>query len=871
MITFKETPQFLSPSESFKLRKNIQEVEDDLRFFFAWKPSKSNANTLPNWLDKKLKKFPYLQKHTKNFLSFLHTQTSTFNGTQQSLYDILISCVITDWIMAALQKYEKQYRIKEFRTVLHPQTTEKDSPNNFILESKAYFDWLFPNLSDSIKMSNLRRKPLHSYYNDTDDNSFLPRTLDMEFLQAITVLYNNYLRKGDLRYMLSPACFLPLMKQHPYFVYSLEKYFGYYQTHCKRNDFSLSTCDELIRSLYDDYDYSPHIYNYLQAFYRSVCVSYTDLLSYYEDFSIVCKKNQLRYDDFDLYDNLQTAHQDFSTSYENLLAYYNDFPVVCEDLPTSYDDITDLYEALQTETSYDLKDATRDYYYSLFQLVQLLREWLRLFSNRYYSFAFQDEGNSNSLLRFQNADDAVAIDPLIYNCFTTKERLKHYRFAVNLLKKRGHSLSPDLDKQLYYSFFCTSYDEDRYKILCSLKKQLHKNDIPTNISKLFYLCFSTLEFVENPQFSALRQFRELVCSPEITRRLAYTLNEASLKKVSSDSNKDTDTNLHVYLQKLQTALESAKRSHQYDDIFCTLSALFSDSKSFKIPPIPSKLMDNKTLNKEISKYRKQAQAARKELPSAVASFVAALNDFTADALELSLEHKKQRHSYGYTHPFWFQCEPHALDMLEGDPPSVPILFEPNDYVTGPCTKMFFTRLHRIIWPKASSDPNTSYSTADYFIGAFVTAHLLEQQMVSAPSPALDEVYFPGDSFLDEDEESEVTNLWLWAQNFLKTAQSSPQYVDNYEGHAAQVPHKLPLKMSGTDFPLLTHTIQWFYPEDTLTNLMYDILLSTEDKLLDSCWFLLPSDQLISRAEDHLSKGADYWNSIRQNQDPFAND
>ena len=42
------------------------------------------------------------------------------------------------------------------------------------------------------------------------------------------------------------------------------------------------------------------------------------------------------------------------------------------------------------------------------------------------------------------------------------------------------------------------------------------------------------------------------------------------------------------------------------------------------------------------------------------------------------------------------------------------------------------------------------------------------------------------------------------------------------------------------------------------------------KDLDSCWFLLPSDQLISRAEDHLSKGADYWNSIRQNQDPFAN-
>ncbi len=157
-------------------------------------------------------------------------------------------------------------------------------------------------------------------------------------------------------------------------------------------------------------------------------------------------------------------------------------------------------------------------------------------------------------------------------------------------------------------------------------------------------------------------------------------------------------------------------------------------------------MDNKTLNKEISKYRKQAQAARKELPSAVASFVAALNDFTADALELSLEHKKQRHSYGYTHPFWFQCEPHALDMLEGDPPSVPILFEPNDYVTGPCTKMFlpvfivsFGQRHLLIQTHLTP-PRTISSVL------FVTAHLLEQQMVSAPSPALDEVYFPGDSF-----------------------------------------------------------------------------------------------------------------------------
>ena len=70
MITFKETPQFLSPSESFKLRKNIQEVEDDLRFFFAWKPSKSNAKTLPNWLDKKTKKISVSAETYKKFPIF---------------------------------------------------------------------------------------------------------------------------------------------------------------------------------------------------------------------------------------------------------------------------------------------------------------------------------------------------------------------------------------------------------------------------------------------------------------------------------------------------------------------------------------------------------------------------------------------------------------------------------------------------------------------------------------------------------------------------------------------------------------------------------------------------------------------------------
>ena len=79
-------------------------------------------------------------------------------------------------------------------------------------------------------MSNLRREPLHIYYKDAKDGSLLPRTLDTEFMQAITVLYHRYVRTPDMRYLLRPAAFLPLMDGHPYFMYSVEKYWGYYQT-----------------------------------------------------------------------------------------------------------------------------------------------------------------------------------------------------------------------------------------------------------------------------------------------------------------------------------------------------------------------------------------------------------------------------------------------------------------------------------------------------------------------------------------------------------------------------------------------------------------------------------------------------------------
>ena len=65
----------------------------------------------------------------------------------------------------------------------------------------------------------------------------------------------------------------------------------------------------------------------------------------------------------------------------------------------------------------------------------------------------------------------------------------------------------------------------------------------------------------------------------------------------------------------------------------------------------------------------------------------------------------------------------------------PLLFEPNDFVSGPCTRMFFTLLHRQLFPsclsrkygEAPDDPSDKdRCIADYYLGSCAVARILEQ-------------------------------------------------------------------------------------------------------------------------------------------------
>ena len=134
---FKEAkPKRLEPAQSFRERLHISEVESDLRAYFSW----NKAESLPKWLDLKLKEYPHIRKHAFGFLHCLQNTESVIDGKSRSLYDILIDCIITDLLMTALQRFEAQYRWNEYADK-SLRTKESAVPT---VKPDSYLRWIFP-------------------------------------------------------------------------------------------------------------------------------------------------------------------------------------------------------------------------------------------------------------------------------------------------------------------------------------------------------------------------------------------------------------------------------------------------------------------------------------------------------------------------------------------------------------------------------------------------------------------------------------------------------------------------------------------------------------------------------------------------------
>lgn len=675
--------EVLEPSESFRERKKISEVEADLRAYFAWEKGKP----LPGWIYDKLYTLPHLRRHACDFLSFLRTTTSSFNEQKRSLYDIMIDCMITDLLMSALQRFETQYRLNEYNARPTLQASDSTAP---AIKSASYFRWLYPeNPTRHLKLSNLKREPLSRYYY-ASDGSFLPCTLDTEFLQVITSMHSCDFQKPDDQYILQPLCFLPFMCDHPYFIYSVEKHFGYYQMHTPRNEHAISSFNELLSAVQYHYDYSPEL----------------------------------------VQKNIREARAPEPCGIEFM---------VCARLTVK----------------------------ALTNITDLLTEWVQLFSSQYYSFSRKTDIYGRSII------DRLTV------------ALEHHDDCADITVK-----------------------STPWKKHSDKKKTIEIP--PVDVDNLFFSLFADPKHVENPQGLFLEQFRELVNSSELERRLSYSLNE--------------NADLTPYIDALCQTLNAARSSRDYTNVYALLSALFSDSKSLKpvSPQIPlTPLKDLNALTAKCERKITEDQAAVQILcddEQIVAQYKEALHRLVYQLLTISQDHQSSENkaAFGSAKPFWFEREDEWGEY--------PLLFEPDDYITMPCTKMFFTRVHRELWPAAFADPKESACCiTHYFIGACVTAHILEQLQTLIPAIEPQDAHYIAD---ETDTTEEDLLLWRWARNFFQTDELPSRHSNLKDSD----PQLLALNAAGKGFPLLRRVIQWFYPLSALKQLMKSELLEYESEL-----------------------------------------
>lgn len=153
------------------------------------------------------------------------------------------------------------------------------------------------------------------------------------------------------------------------------------------------------------------------------------------------------------------------------------------------------------------------------------------------------------------------------------------------------------------------------------------------------------------------------------------------------------------------------------------------------PQIPlARLKDLKALTAKCKKKIDEDQSAIRALHNdeqIVVKYKAALHRLVYQLLTISQEHQssESKATFGRPRPFWFGHED------EWDKASLKyLLFEPDDYITVPCTKIFFTRVHRELWPASFSNPKkTACCITHYYMGACVTAHILEQLQTLIPA------------------------------------------------------------------------------------------------------------------------------------------
>lgn len=221
----------------FRHSATVDELVNKLRTHYVW----HEEDDLPEWIAEPLKDFPLLASYAQMLLQTLRSIPTSFGDQEATEYDIFVNCMITDQIMTSLREFELRYR------AAHPvPDTENKSANTV----SSYMHWLFPAAEKKLpNSSNLKRSPLYRYLSDT---YFIPCELDKEFMQIIALLHPYSIRNDAGKPVLPSACYMPLMYEHPYFMYVIEQNWGvYYDCMIDQHDAMQSVLHSLFESYAD--------------------------------------------------------------------------------------------------------------------------------------------------------------------------------------------------------------------------------------------------------------------------------------------------------------------------------------------------------------------------------------------------------------------------------------------------------------------------------------------------------------------------------------------------------------------------------------------------------------------------------------------
>ena len=218
----------------FRHSATVDELVSKLRAHYVW----HEEDDLPEWIAEPLKGFPLLTSYAQTLLQTLRSIPTSFGDQEVTEYDLLVNCMIADQIMTSLREFELHYR------AAHPVPDRENKSANTI---SSYMHWLFPTAGKTPNSSNLKRSPLYCYLSDTQ---FIPCELDKEFLQIIALLHPYSIRNDAGKSVLPSACYMPLMYEHPYFMYAIEQNWGVYYD-CMIDQHDAMQC--VLHSLFESY------------------------------------------------------------------------------------------------------------------------------------------------------------------------------------------------------------------------------------------------------------------------------------------------------------------------------------------------------------------------------------------------------------------------------------------------------------------------------------------------------------------------------------------------------------------------------------------------------------------------------------------